>query len=32
MFIRDGIRMLHDHWLEARKREAGVLHAGTTRV
>ena len=32
MFIRDGIRLLHDHWLEARKREAGTMRVETTRI
>lgn len=32
MFIRDGIRVLHGHWLVARKQRAGTLRAGMTRI
>lgn len=32
MFIRDGIRVLHDHWLVDRKREAGTMRVGMTRL
>ena len=32
MFIRDGIRVLHDHWLEIRKREMGSMRVETTRI
>lgn len=32
MFIRDGIRVLHDHWLAKRKQEAGILRVETTRI
>lgn len=31
MFIRDGIRILHDHWLEARKRQAGTMRVEVTQ-
>ena len=31
MFIRDGIRVLHGHWLVDRKREAGTMRVGMTR-
>ena len=32
MFIRDGIRVLHDHWLVDRKRKAGTLRVGMTQI
>ena len=32
MSVRDGIRVLHDHWLVDRKRKAGTLRVGMPRI
>lgn len=32
MFIRDGIQVLHDHWLVERKQEAGTMRVETTPI